>query len=57
MSSRRVDHGERWSYWLWIPVGKLYTDRYVPLHPHLKTLLAQWLTHRGDTARSALMFL
>lgn len=28
------------SYWLRIPVGKLHTDRYVPLHPQLKTLLA-----------------
>jgi site-specific recombinase XerD len=45
------------SYWLRIPVGKLHTDRYVPLHPQLKTLLDQWLAQRGDTTRSNLMFL
>jgi site-specific recombinase XerD len=44
------------SFWLRIPVGKLHTDRYVPLHPQLKTLLDQWLTHRGDAARSKLLF-
>jgi integrase len=32
------------SFWLRIPVGKLHTDRYVPLHPQLKTLLDQWRT-------------
>ena len=45
------------SYWLRIPVGKLHTDRYVPLHPQLKTLLDEWTTHRGDTARSKLLFI
>jgi integrase len=45
------------SYWLRIPVGKLHTDRYVPLHPQPKTLLDQWLAQRGDTTRLNLMFL
>jgi site-specific recombinase XerD len=29
-------------HWLHIPLGKLRTDRYVPLHPELVTLLAAW---------------
>ena len=45
------------SYWLRIPLGKLHTDRYVPLHPQVKTLLDQWIAHRGDHFRSNLMFL
>ena len=45
------------SYWLRVPVGKLHTDRYAPLHPQLKTLLDQWLTRRGDAARSDLLFI
>ena len=27
------------AYWLRVPVGKLHNDRYIPLHPQLKTLL------------------
>jgi site-specific recombinase XerD len=45
------------AYWLRIPIGKLHTDRYVPLHPQLKALLDQWLLRRGDTVRSNLMFI
>ncbi len=30
-----------------LDVGKLLTDRYVPLHPQLKTLLDKCLNHRG----------
>ena len=45
------------SFWLRVPLGKLHTDRYVPLHPQLKTLLDDWLTHRGATARSDLLFI
>jgi site-specific recombinase XerD len=45
------------SYWLRVPLGKLHTDRYIPLHPHLKTLLDDWITQRGDNARSKLLFL
>jgi site-specific recombinase XerD len=37
------------AYWLRVPLGKLRNDRYVPLHPDLVTLIAQWtaanLTH------------
>ena len=41
--------------WLHIPVGKLHTDRYIPLHPHVKELLGRWLAQRGDQP-GALMF-
>jgi integrase len=27
------------AYWLHVPLGKLRTDRYIPLHPQLKELL------------------
>jgi integrase/recombinase XerD len=33
------------AYWLRIPVGKLHNDRYIPLHPQLKELLDEWITH------------
>ena len=26
-------------HWLYVPVGKLHDDRYLPLHPHLVTLI------------------
>lgn len=29
-------------YWLRTPVGKLHTDRYIPLHPQLRDLLDAW---------------
>lgn len=35
-------------HWLRTPVGKLRTDRYVPLHPRVEELLGQWQAHRGD---------
>jgi site-specific recombinase XerD len=44
------------SYWLRVPVGKLHTDRYIPLHPQLKALLDDWLARRADGLRSNLMF-
>ena len=31
------------AYWLHVPLGKLRTDRYIPLHPQLKDLLDDWL--------------
>ena len=39
------------AHWLRIPVGKLHNDRYIPLHPHLVELLADWqaTTEPGDT--------
>ena len=30
------------THWLRIPVGKLHNDRYIPLHPHLVELLADY---------------
>jgi integrase len=44
------------AFWLRTPVGKMHTDRYVPLHPHLKTLLDEWLTDRADWQTSDLLF-
>jgi integrase len=44
------------AYWLRVPVGKMHTDRYVPLHPQLKTLLDDWLLHRPEGLRSDLLF-
>jgi integrase len=43
-------------YWLRVPVGKLHTDRYIPLHPQLKALLDQWLADRPEGLRSDLLF-
>jgi integrase/recombinase XerD len=37
------------AYWLRIPVGKLHNDRYIPLHPQLKELLDDWITHHRPT--------
>ena len=45
------------AYWLRVPVGKLHNDRYIPLHPQLKTLLDDWLADRPDGLRSDLIFL
>ncbi|MGZ6869491.1 MAG: tyrosine-type recombinase/integrase [Frankiaceae bacterium] len=44
------------NFWLRLPVGKLHSDRYVPLHPQLKTLLDDWLADRPDRLRSQLLF-
>ncbi len=32
------------AHWLRIPVGKLHTNRYIPLHPQLVDMLADWST-------------
>jgi integrase len=42
--------------WLRTPVGKLHTDRYIPLHPRVKLLLGQWRAHRGDLPNTRLLF-
>ncbi|WP_405996208.1 tyrosine-type recombinase/integrase [Streptomyces sp. NBC_00986] len=42
------------SAYLRVQVGKMHTDRYVPLHPQLKTLLDDWLLHRPECLRSTL---
>jgi site-specific recombinase XerD len=38
-------------YWLRIPVGKLRNDRFVPLHPELVTLLAEWTANNTEHIR------
>ena len=45
------------AYWLRVPLGKLHTDRYVPLHPQLKSMIDEWLARRPDGLRSDLMFI
>lgn len=42
-------------YWLRTPVGKLHTDRYIPLHPQLKELLDQWIMARPDWQATPLL--
>lgn len=44
------------AYWLHVPVGKLHSDRYIPLHPQLKELLDGWLAQRPEGLRSKLLF-
>jgi len=43
-------------HWLRVPVGKLHTDRYIPLHPAVQTLLDDWIATRPDTLRTNLLF-
>ena len=45
------------SFWLHVPVGKLRSDRYIPLHPQLKELLDDWLAHRPKGLRSDYVFI
>ncbi|AXH98173.1 integrase [Ornithinimicrobium avium] len=45
------------SYWLRTPVGKLHTDRYIPLHPQVKDLIDDWLAHRASWQASDLLLL
>ena len=40
------------SHWLRVPVGKLRNDRYIPLHPDLVTLLAEWTAINADHIRT-----
>jgi len=42
-------------YWLRTPVGKLHTDRYIPLHPQLKDLIDDWIAARADWQASSLL--
>ena len=37
------------AFWLRIPIGKLHNDRYIPLHPQLKEMLDDWITHHRPT--------
>jgi site-specific recombinase XerD len=39
-------------HWLRVPVGKLRNDRYVPLHPELVTLFADWTATNVDHIRA-----
>jgi hypothetical protein len=39
------------AHWLRIPLGKLRNDRYVPLHPELVTLLAEWTALNSEHIR------
>jgi site-specific recombinase XerD len=40
------------NHWLRIPLGKLRNDRYVPLHPQLVSLLAEWTAANHDHIRA-----
>jgi integrase len=42
-------------YWLRTPVGKLHTDRYIPLHPQLKDLIDDWVADRANWQASTLL--
>lgn len=44
------------TYWLHVPLGKLHTDRYIPLHPEVKRLFDEWLSHRGTGPRTSDLF-
>ncbi len=44
------------AYWLHVPLGKLRTDRYIPLHPQLKDLLDTWLAARPASLRTPWLF-
>jgi integrase len=44
------------AYWLHVPLGKLRTDRYIPLHPQLKQLPGEWISHRPASLRSPWLF-
>ena len=44
------------AYWLHVPLGKLRTDRYIPLHPQLKDLLDAWLAGRPAGLRTPWLF-
>ncbi|MHB1891551.1 MAG: tyrosine-type recombinase/integrase [Acidimicrobiales bacterium] len=45
------------AYWLHVPIGKLRSDRYIPLHPQLKELLDDWLAERPKNLRTDYLFI
>jgi site-specific recombinase XerD len=45
------------AYWLHVPLGKLRTDRYIPLHPQLKDLLDEWVADRPANLREPWLFM
>jgi len=40
------------AYWLRVPVGKLRNDRFIPLHPDLVELLAEWTATNVEHIRA-----
>jgi site-specific recombinase XerD len=40
------------AHWLRVPVGKLRNDRFIPLHPDLVALLAEWTAANADHIRT-----
>jgi site-specific recombinase XerD len=40
------------AHWLRVPVGKLRNDRFIPLHPDLVELLAQWTAINAEHIRA-----
>lgn len=40
------------AHWLRVPVGKLRNDRYIPLHPDLVALLAEWTATNAEHIRA-----
>jgi hypothetical protein len=45
------------AYWLHVPLGKLRTDRYIPLHPQLKEMLDEWVANRPVGLREPWLFI
>jgi len=45
------------AFWLRVPLGKLRNDRYIPLHPQLKSLIDDWLSLRPNGLRSEYLFI
>ena len=45
------------AYWLHVPLGKLRTDRYIPLHPQLKGMLDEWVAKRPAGLREPYLFI
>lgn len=43
------------THWLRVPVGKLHTDRYVPLHPSLIELHRDWVIWNGPNTTGRLI--
>jgi integrase len=43
------------THWLRIPIGKLHSDRYVPLHPILVELINHWLAARPPSRSGRLV--
>lgn len=43
------------AHWLHVPVGKLHDDRYLPLHPHLVTLISDYRAAHVDPGNPLLL--